>query len=80
MTDRVTKSTLETRVDNLNRRMESRGSIYRYAVQGRNSYTALDRMTREGATDSLVILGTKREIADYLHLMMVVLDDAAMTS
>jgi len=47
MSNRTTKAMLEARVENLNRRMESRGSIYRYQVQGRNGYTALDRFYRD---------------------------------
>jgi len=47
MSNRTTKAVLEARVENLNRRMEQRGSKYRYQVQGRNGYTALDRFYRD---------------------------------
>lgn len=43
MSERVTRQQLDTRVDNLNHRMATRGSIYRYSVNGRNGYTAIDR-------------------------------------
>ena len=92
MSERITKENVETRCENLNRRMESRGSVYRYQVQGRNGYTALDRFTRDPAAtinlphsvpgrgygwlmQSTVTCGTKREVADFLHAMMVALDD-----
>lgn len=47
MTDRITREHLEARIENLNRRMESRGATVRYQVQGRNGYIALDRFTRD---------------------------------
>jgi hypothetical protein len=93
MSDRITKANLEARVENVNRRMEQRGSAIRYQVQGRNGYTALDRFTGDPADKlnlpdsvpgrgagwlmlSTVTLGTKREVADFLHAMMVALDDS----
>lgn len=96
MAERMTQAHLETRVENVNRRMESRGSVYRYQIQGRNGYTGLDRFTRDpddtlnlpdsvpgrGAgwiCQSTVTVGTKREIGDFLHAMMVALDDVATT-
>jgi len=47
MSDRITRENVEERVKNVNRRMESRGSIYRYQVQGRNGYMGLDRYMRD---------------------------------
>jgi hypothetical protein len=93
--ERITKENVETRVENVNRRMEARGSAIRYQVQARNGYTGLDRFTRDpDATinlpdsvpgrgygwimQSTVTVGTKREIADFLHAMMVALDDSAV--
>lgn len=76
MGDRITKANLETRCENLNRRMESRGSLYRYEVEYRYDYCALDRYIGT-ACQSTVRCGTKREVADFLHAMMVALDDAA---
>ena len=96
MSERITRANLELRVENVNRRMESRGSIIRYQVEGRNGYIGLDRFTRDpNATinmpDSVpgrgygwimlsnVTNGTKREVADFLHAMMVALDDSVYT-
>jgi hypothetical protein len=93
MSERITRANLEERVVNLNRRMESRGSIYRYQIQGRNGYIGLDRFIRDPElaanfpdsvpgrgigwlAQSTATVGTKRAIADFLHAMMVALDDA----
>jgi hypothetical protein len=77
--ERITREMVDTRCANLNRRMEERGSIVRYAVQGRNGYYGLDRYHNvpEWNMQSNVMCGTKREVADFLHAGMVVLDDAA---
>lgn len=77
MSDRITKEHLQARAANLNGRMESRGSGFRYEVSGRNGYTAIDRTYPDGTNVSFVAAGTKTEIGQYLHLMMVALDDAA---
>lgn len=91
--ERITRKNLDERVENLNRRMESAGSKFRYQVEGRRGYTGLDRFYRDpAATISLpnsvpgrgygwvlqdtVRVGTKGEIAEFLHAMMVALDDA----
>lgn len=95
MAERITKANLDQRVENLNRRMESRGSIYRYQVEGRNGHVGLDRFMRDpDATINLpdsvpgrgygwiclstVTVGTKREVGDFLHAMMVALDDSVV--
>ncbi len=86
---RITRENLDARVANLNRRMESRGSIYRYSLNGRNGYTAVDRIRRDPdspnlgesgrwITHSHVTAGTKREIGDWLSAAMVALDDASV--
>ena len=77
MGERITRADLDTRVANLNRRMEHHGSNARYAVQGRNGHIGLDRyLAGENFNmQGTVTVGTKREIGDYLHAMMVVLDD-----
>ncbi len=83
MSERITRANLEESIANLNRRMESRGSIYRYSVEGRNGYTGLDRETRIGDTlgrVDTVRAGTKRDIYELLHAMQVVLDDASVTT
>lgn len=91
--ERITRETLETRVENVNRRMAQAGSEVRYQVQARNGYMGLDRFRRDPAATidlpdsvpgrgygwemlSTVTVGTKREVADYLHAMMTALDDA----
>jgi hypothetical protein len=95
--ERITKANLEARIENLNRRMESRGSRIRYQFQGRNGYIGLDRFTRDvdnkfgmSLRDSVpgrgagwiqqatVTVGTKREVANFLHAMMVALDDSCL--
>jgi hypothetical protein len=77
MSERITKDNLQARLHNLNRRMAQHGSAYRYFVQGRNGYTALDRVRPNGETVAFVTAGTKREIADWLSAAMVALDDAS---
>lgn len=96
MSDRITRANVDERCANVNRRMESRGSVIRYVVEGRNGHFGLGRVTRDpNATidlpdsvpgrgygwliQSTVTVGTKREIADFLHAMMVALDDSAFT-
>jgi hypothetical protein len=93
--ERITRQNVETRVENVNRRMESFGSTIRYVAEARNGHIGLDRVTRDlsnsfgmslpdsvpgrGAgwiTQSTVTVGTKREVADFLHAMMVALDDS----
>lgn len=81
MTDRVTTDTVIARCDNVNRRMESRGSTIRYSFEGRNGYIALDALKVADEPEPYMLrtvtVGTKREIADYLSAMIVALDDAA---
>lgn len=76
---RVTRENIDQRVGNLNHRMEERGSIVRYAAQG-DRYHACERgqvLKHEAWTmQSTVTTGTKREVGDFLHAMMVALDDA----
>lgn len=72
--ERITRANLDERCANLNRRMAHHGSKYRYAIQGRNGYIGLDRYCGASLV-STVTCGTKREIADFLHAGMVVLDD-----
>ena len=74
--ERITRENVERRLENLNARLASRHSVYRYDVQARNGHLCVDRMSGQQVV-SLVTCGTKREIADALHFMMVALDDAA---
>ncbi len=82
--DRITRANVDERCANVNRRMESRGSLIRYAVQARNGSIALDRTTVEGlerhTSLDLVRVGTKSEIAEFLHAMITALDDARRVS
>ena len=77
MTERTTLATVLDRLENLNRRMECRGSRYRYSVEGRYGYLGLDRETVDGGRVDTVRTGSKREIAELLWVMTVALDDAA---
>jgi len=84
MSDRMTIARLRERCENLNRRMEQRGSNVRYEVGRRYDYTALDRcrLRPNGETYPIgdpVRVGTKTEIGELLYAMMVVLDDALQT-
>jgi hypothetical protein len=81
----MTQANIDARVENLNRRFESRGSVIRWHVQNRNGHTCLDRVRVDGggfggpgevAMDHITA-GTKREIADFLRGAMLALDDAA---
>lgn len=83
--ERITLANVRERVDNLNRRLAHHGSKYQYRVEHRYDYYALDRCLRDdpdinfATLWSTVITGcTKREIADFLHAGMVVLDDVEM--
>ncbi len=76
--ERITRATVDARLENLNRRLESRGSAVRWSVQGRNGYIGLDRMrASDGAMLATITVGTKREVADFLHAAMVAIDDSA---
>ena len=77
MSERVTRASLDERCANLNRRMAQRGAHVRYTVGHRYDYYAIDRCDTSGMVLSgPVVAGTKRELADWLHAGMVVLDDA----
>ncbi len=67
----ITRSTLDARVENLNRRIESTGR--HVEVQGRNGGYSLDEY-RGDACIRLIRAGTKREMAEFLHAMMVGID------
>ena len=74
--ERVTMENVRERAANLNRRLEGTG---RYVVvQGRNGYVALDEYGtvdgRENMCLRTLTVGTKREVADYLHAAMVGID------
>lgn len=77
MSDRLTDANVRERCANLNRRMERRGANVRYEVSRRYDYMALDRMIGPNFLDQqdVVRTGTRGEIAEFLHAMMVALDD-----
>lgn len=79
MADRITLANVETRVQNVNRRLESRGAPVRWAIEGRSGHIGLDRIrVSDGAALATITAGTKREIADFLHAAMVALDDSVL--
>lgn len=74
--ERITIKHVEARCENVNRRLEARGSLYRWEVQGRNGHVCLDRIRDEdGATLATIRVGSKREISDFLHAAIVGMDD-----
>lgn len=77
MTDTITHDSLEQRCENVNRRMESRSSIIRYTLEFSDRVGIL-RTNEEGTiVHDAVRYGTKAEMAEFLHAMMVALDDSA---
>ena len=71
MAERITQRDIDTRVGNVNRRLASTGLSVN--AQGRNGYTGLDEY-RDGKCQRTIMVGTKREVADFLHAMMVGID------
>lgn len=77
MSETITKLRVWIALDALNRRMESRGSVWRYEVGWRYGYTALDPVRDGGVWGDSLICGTKREVWEYMRAMMRALDDSA---
>ena len=71
MSERITQKALSLRVGNVNRRLQGTGLSV--CDQGRNGYTALDEY-RDGQCQRTIMAGTKREVAEFLHAMMVGID------
>jgi len=78
--DRITKTTLLARMHNVNRRISPGVNASEWAhsgryvyVESRNGHTALDEY-RDGECVRTIMVGTKREVADFLHAMMVGID------
>jgi len=76
--ERITKDTLNQRAQNVNRRLRPEGapaSVREHHVypEYRNGHVALDEY-RDGACVRTITVGTKREVADFLHAMMVGID------
>jgi hypothetical protein len=74
--ERITQKTLDLRVGNVNRRLEGTGLSVN--AQSRNGWTGLDEY-RDGKVQRMITAGTKREVADFLHAMMVGIDMSRVT-
>lgn len=80
MRETITMQRVRDACENVNRRMARHGSRVRYTVEQRCGYCALDP-TRVGdpvgtASGDALIIGTKREVWEYLRAMMRALDDS----
>jgi len=78
--DRITRSDLLARMHNVNRRLNPGVDVAEWAhhgryvfVESRNGHTALDEYHGSECVRTLTV-GTKREVADFLHAMMVGID------
>jgi len=69
--DTVTRTVLEHRCTNLNRRLERSGRHVEVGL--RNGQVGLDEYKGTACIRTITV-GTKREIADFLHAMMVGID------
>lgn len=74
--ERGTKEMLERRLEGVNRRLRQHHSISRYALEAHSGSTWLYRESLGGVRTNTITAGTKSEVAHYLWLMMVALDDA----
>jgi hypothetical protein len=82
MSERITKADLYARVRNVNRRLNPDVSPMQHSryvnVEERNGSTALDEWKRTEAEGHVCVrtitVGTKREVAEFLHAMMVGID------
>ncbi len=78
MSETITKQTLETRAQNVNRRLRPEGQPF--SVKGHYVYVQYQNGGAElqeydgGACQRALTFGTKREVADFLHAMMVGMD------
>lgn len=83
MSDRITRANLDERCANVNRRIQNTGR--RVVAEGRNGYIGLDeyrvtdRLVRGTNLNALecvrtLTVGTKREVGEFLHAMMVGID------
>jgi len=71
MSERITNATLEARAHNLNARIVTTG---RHVQVGyRNGYAALDEYRGADCIRTITV-GTRRELADFLHAMMTGID------
>ena len=75
MSERITNETLSARTHNLNRRLKDADRCVVY--QARNGHIGLDEgRPSDGAIIRTLTVGTKREVAEFLHAMMVGIDMA----
>lgn len=74
--DRITQRDIDLRVGSVNRRLDGTGLSVN--AQVRNGYTGLDEY-RDGQVQRTIMVGTKREVADFLHAMMVGIDMSRVT-
>jgi hypothetical protein len=73
MSERITFDTVQKRAANVNRRINERGVMV--TAERRNGYVGLDECRHsDGAVIRTITVGTTREIADFLHAMMVGID------
>ena len=85
MSERITRANLDERVANVNRRLEHTNR--KLIVQGRNGYWGLDEYRMEHDSEfpphfniprfvmlRTITTGTKREVGEFLHAMMVGID------
>ena len=71
MSERITQRDLDERCTNLNHRLTNGRRV---ETQGRNGYIGLDEFERDGSMLRTITCGTKREIGEFLHAMMVGID------
>lgn len=71
MPERMTNAQIYERSANLNRRLKTSGRHVQ--AEQRNGYWALDEY-KGTACVRTITAGTKREVADFLHAMMVGID------
>ena len=73
----ITRSEVDERCANLNRRLTNGRRVM---AQGRNGYVGLDEYDEAGSLVRTITAGTKREVGDFLHAMMVGIDLARVES
>ena len=70
--ERMTYDTVQKRADNVNRRL--RPNARKVVPERRNGHVGLDECRTDGAVLRTITVGTTREIAEFLHAMMVGID------
>ena len=67
----MTAQDINTRCDNVNHRLTNGRRV---VAQGRNGYIGLDEFDASGSMVRTITCGTKREVGEFLHAMMVGID------